>query len=309
MADDTHAWLNYHHLFYFYRVARAGSVSTAAKELRMSHSTLSVQVRDLGERLGGPLFERRGRGLVLTSRGEQVLGYADDIFRLGRELAEVALGDRTLPRGLPSRVGVVPALPRTLVHELLEPALDRHHGPLLLRSDGLHRLLEELSSGRLHLVLSDVPPPATTPGTHVHMLGRSGVALFASKKVAARLRPSFPASLDDAPMVMPAPGSGLRRLLDRWFAERRVRPRVVAEADDAAMLRVMGLRGHGAFPVRLALRAEVDDVPGLARVGSFAGIEETYYAVTSERRVRHPFVAALVQHAREALKVAPGRRG
>lgn len=301
MTQVGDAWLNYHHLYYFHQVARAGSITAAAKALHMSHSTLSVQIRELGERLGGPLFQRRGRGLVLTPRGERVLAYADDIFRLGRELAEVAHGESEGRGGAPVRVGVTPALPRTLAYKLLAPGLAVQRGPLMVRVDGIARLMEQLTGGRLHVVLSDVPPAAATAGAHVHTLGRSGVALYASKRSAARLRPRFPGSLHGHDLILPSQGTSLRRMLDRWLAERQLRPVVAAEIDDAAMLRVVGLAGTGAFPVRLALRAEVDDIPSLARIGVFDGLEESYYAISPERRVRHPFVVALVQHAREAL--------
>ncbi|GAB4204118.1 MAG: transcriptional activator NhaR [Sandaracinaceae bacterium] len=299
-------WLNYHHLLYFHRVARAGSLTAAARELRLTHSTLSVQIKELGERLGGSLFERRGRRLVLTPRGEQVLGYADEIFRLGHELVDVAAGRQDARDRTVARVGVAPGLPRTLAYELLEPALREHPGPLSLRVDNVPRLLEELSVGRLHVVLADLPPVDGARGkTFVHALGGSGIALYAPRKLAPRLRARFPASLDGAPMVLPAPGTGLRRVIERWLGARGIRPVVTAEADDAALLRVLGVRGHGVFPVRLALRAEVDDVPGVERVGALDDVEETYYAISPERRVRHPFVAALVQQARDALESTP----
>lgn len=302
MSSVSASSLNYHHLVYFHRVARAGSLTAAARELRLSHSTLSVQIKELGERLGGALFERRGRRLVLTPRGEQVLVYADEIVRLGNELADVTEGRREGSERVAVRVGIAPSLPRTLAYRLLEPALAKQEVALSLRTDGVARLLEELAAGRLHVLLTDAPPlEAARRQAFVHPLGQSGIDLFAEKQLAARLRGRFPSSLGGSPLVMPAEGTGLRRLLDRWLSAHGVRPVVAAEVDDAAMLRVMGLRGHGAFPVRLALRAEVDDVPGLARVGSLEGLVETYYAVSVERRVRHPFVASLVHQARRAL--------
>ncbi len=316
MTQDAGAWLNYHHLQYFHRVARAGSLTAAARELRVSHSTLSVQIKELGERLGGPLFERRGRNLVLTPRGEIVQEYAGDIFRLGQEMTDVALGRREASSRVAVRIGVVPSVPRPLALRLLAPALEKHAALLAIRVDGLPRLLEELAAGRLHVVLCDAPPAEPLRGrAFVHPLGRSGVALYARREVAARVRPGFPRSLQDQPLVMPSAASGLGRLVERWLSERAIRPNVAAEVDDAAWLRVLGLAGHGIFPVRLALHAEVDDVPGLARVGVLEGAEETYYAVSLERRVRHPFVAELVREAREALDLtveapsgAPRRR-
>lgn len=302
MSTVAASSLNFHHLVYFQRVARAGSLTAAARELRLSHSTLSVQIKELGERLGGPLFERRGRRLLLTPRGEEVLAYADEIVRLGHELTDVAEGRRTARERTAVRVGIAPSLPRALAYRLLEPALAEHDVALTLHTNGVPHLLDALASGRLHVVLTDAPPlePARRRA-FVHPLGHSGIDVYAEKQLAARLRAGFPASLSGHPFIMPAEGTGLRRLLERWLSAHAVRPVTAAEVDDAAMLRVLGARGHGVFPVRLALRAEVEDVPGLARLGRLEGLEETYYAVSIERRVRHPFVASLVQQARAAL--------
>lgn len=295
-------WLNYHHLYYFYRVARAGSLAAAARELHVTHSTLSVQVRELGEALGGPLFEKQGRRLVLTARGEEVLTYAEEIFQLGAELMDSTSGPRT--RARPAvRVGVVPGLPRSLAYRLIEPALATMDGPLQLRTDGYRHLLEELALGKLHVVLADAPPASGSSRgkIYAHPLGRSGLAFYGAPHLARAARAGFPRSLATAPMVLPTPGTALRRLLERWLSAHHIRPKVIAEVDDAALMRTLGARGHGIFPVRLALRAEAEDALGAELIGELEGAEETYFAVSIERRVRHPFVAALVDTARDAL--------
>jgi LysR family transcriptional activator of nhaA len=217
------SWLNYHHLFYFHRVAHAGSIAAASRALRIAHSTLSVQIRELGEMLGGALFDRRGRRLVLTPLGEAVLGYADDIFRLGNELLELADGRAAARASLV--VGVVPALPSSLAYRLIEPALRDPAVRLVIRSRSYAVLLEELAAGRMHVVLSDVPPegPSAHAPLHTHPLGRSRLALYAATQLARSLARGFPISLESAPMILPAYGLGLRRLVDRWLSVHQFR--------------------------------------------------------------------------------------
>lgn len=295
-------WLNYHHVFYFWRIAREGSLTRAAEQLHLTHSTLSAQLRSLEEHLGGALFERRGRVLVLTPMGHDVAAYADDIFRLGNELVEVARGN-TGTRRVELRVGVVGAIPKTVAHAILAPGLNmKGFGPLVVRQEKLERLLEELAAGRLHLVLADGPPPEGA-GVRVfgHLLGESRVLLFGARELAKTYRPGFPASLAGAPLLLPTGPSALRRLLERWLAERDIRPRVEGEFDDAALMRVFGVQGHGLFPVREALRAELEDVSDVEQVGVLDGVVERYWILSGERRVRHPAVTDILARGREGL--------
>jgi len=297
-------WLNYHHLYYFWRTARCGSLTESARELKLSHSTLSVQIRELGEQLGEPLFERRGRGMVLTPFGESVAAYADDIFRLGNELLDMSRGRGPGGRRGPVRIGTVSSMPRTLVYHLVQPALEGADAPLIFRQDNYPRLLEDLASSRLHVVLADAPPLETTAvRIFAHQLGTSGVTFYAAPGLARRLRPSFPASLADAPLLLPAAGSPLRKLIDRWLLKHKIKARIEGEFDDAGLLRVFGGKGRGVFPVRMALRAETETLFECEMIGKLEGVEESYYAVSIERRARHPFVAALIEGARAELKV------
>lgn len=302
-------WLNYHHLFYFWRIAREGSLSRAAERLRLSHSTLSAQLRALEENLGGELFERRGRRLVLTPLGEQVASYAEDIFRLGNELVDAARG-AVADRKLALRVGMIGALPKTVAYRLLLPALRTPgYGPVFVRQAAFEILLDELAAGRLHAVLSDAAPAeASTHRVFAHLLGESGVLLYGTKELARRYRPKFPSSLAGAPMLLPAAPSSLRRQIDRYLVERGVRVKIEGELDDAGMMRVLGAHGHGLFPVREALRAEVEESHDVEMVGVLEGAVERYYVVSTERRLRHPAVTALVEQARRELSVTNRRR-
>lgn len=299
-------WLNFHHLFYFWRIAREGGLSRAADQLKLTHSTLSAQLRTLEEFFGGALFERRGRRLVLTPLGEDAASYADDIFRLGAELVDVARG-RSADRKLALRVGVVSSMPKSVAYRLLQPGMKTAgYGSLFARQDRLDRLLEELASGRLHLVLSDsAPPESGAQRVYAHALGESPILLYGTANLARKYRRDFPSSLGGAPMLLPTVQSALRKRLDRWFVERELRVHVTGEFDDAGLMRVAGAHGHGLLPVRSALRAEVEDGLGLKPIGAFDGLAEHYFVVSLERRIRHPAVNALIEQARLDLVVQP----
>lgn len=303
-------WLNFHHLFYFWRIARSGGLSRAAEELRVTHSTLSAQLKSLEDFFGDALFDRRGRRLVLTPFGEEVAAYADDIFRLGNELVDVARGASASKRRA-LRVGIVGTLPKTVTFQLLSHALATPgYGPLVTKQGDLVRLLEELAAGRLHFVLSDALP-AEVAGLRVfsHPLAESGILLYGVSALARRARSAFPRSLQEIPMVLPSAGTSLRRQLDRWFADRGVTVRIAAEVDDAALMRVAGAAGLGLFPVRASLRAEIETARLAELVGELDGIVERYYVISIERRVRHPAVSALIAGGRAALGVPSAAKG
>ena len=301
------AWLNYQHLYYFSVIAREGGLAKAAAALRLSHSTLSVQLRSLEETLGEPLFERRGRSLVLTPFGRDVQQYASEIFRLGNELLDFARGRAASLRRF--EVGAVGAIPKTIICQILLPALDTEEaGAVRIRQDTIERLVQELGTGRLHAIISDSPPvQAGGLKLHAHPLGSSEILLYGSPALAERYRKGFPRSLDGAPVIMPGPDATLRRGFERWLADRSLRVNAVGEVDDAGTLRALGATGRGLFPVRAALRNEVEEGLGARRVGRLTGLVERYFAISLERRVRHPAVAALIDVARRRLDHdAPG---
>jgi LysR family transcriptional activator of nhaA len=294
-------WLNYHHLYYFAVIAEQGGLAAAARKLRLTHSTLSAQLRALETHFGAPLFERRGKRLILTSFGSDALNYSGDIFRLGRELNDLARGISATPRDV-LRIGVVADLPKTLTHHLLAPALDRETCTLFVRQDSAPVLLEALATGRLHVVLTnDVPTPPVGARLHSHALGDTDILLYARGRLAQLGKRRFPESLAGVPFVVPAPGTPLRRRLDAWFVEKNLHISVKAEVEDAGLLRAFGSAGRGIFPVRAALRAEVEDLRDVQFVGVCDGVRESYYAVTTERRVRHKGLAAIVEGARTDL--------
>ena len=294
--------LNYHHLYYFSVIAREGGLAAAARKLRLTHSTLSAQLRALEEHFGSKLFDRRGKRLVLTAFGMDAASYAEDIFRLGRELNEVASG-RVSPGRKALRVGAVAGLPKTLVHHLLAPALDHPDaGSVLAVQQPLPDLIDALRAGELHVALSDEVPTAAAAGrVRAHSLGATKIVLFASGNLARPLKRDFPASLEDRPFVLPPPSVALRRSIDAWLLRKKLRVRVVAEVEDAGLLRAFGAAGRGVYPVRAALRAEVEDVRGVQEVGPCDALLERYYLLYAEQRLGHPAIAAIVDGARQGL--------
>lgn len=295
-------WLNYHHLFYFSVIVQEGGLAAASRKLNLTHSTLSTQLRTLEDSLGTPLFERHGKRLVLTTFGGEVASYADEIFRLGRELNEVAQR-RARPGRETIRIGVLPSIPKTLVRHLLAPALDvLGEGSALVRQDGQRNLVSALSAGRISAVLTN-EVPAMQPGSavHVHALGETEILLYARADLATVARRDFPRTLDGLPFVLPPGGTPLRRRLDEWFAQRRLRVGVRVEVDDAGLLRAFGSAGRGIFPVRAALRTEVEDLHDVELVCRCEGVRERFYVLTRESRITHPALTALVAGAQTDL--------
>jgi len=311
-------WLNYHHLYYFWTVARAGSIARAGEELRLSQPTISNQLKTLEAALGHRLFERQGRRLVLTDVGRTAQRYADDIFRTGRELQQALKG---VPTGGRQRlvVGVADVIPKRLAELLLVPAVEavpRLH--LVCRERPLRQLLASLALHELDLVLSDAPvSEEMRVKVHHHPLAECDVAFVAAPALAG-LKKGFPRSLDGAPALLPAPGTALRRELEGWFEAQGVQPEVAGEFDDSALMKAFGAHGMGFLALPSLIEKEVCAQLGLVVVGRTAEIRERFYAVTAERKLRHPAVVALAEAARAAATASArpsptppgsGRRG
>ena len=283
-------------------MAREGSLARASAELRLAQSTVSGQVRSLEQALGEELFNRSGRSLVLTEMGRVVYRYADEIFATGRELQEAIKG-RAVGRPLPLVVGIADVVPKLVAQRLLEPAL-RIAEPvrLVCREDKPDRLLAELAVHNLDIVLTDSPvAPSIRVRAFNHMLGECGVVFFGSPKLAAAHRRRFPASLQDAPVILPTENTTLRRSLDQWFAAHEIRPRVVGEFEDSALLNVFGQSGLGLFPASSAIAREVRRQYQVRSVGALDAVRERFYAISVERRLKHPAVVAISKGARESL--------
>lgn len=295
-------WLNYHHLHYFWTVAREGGVTRAARVLNLAQPTLTAQIRTLEGSLGGPLFARVGRGLRLTDLGRTVYGYADEIFGLGRELVEAAKG-RAGTGPIRFAVGVSDALSKPTVFRLLRPALDLERPVrLVCIEEGLEAHIGMLLRHELDLVLSDVPFAASSgPRAYNHLLGESGVRFFGTKGLLSRFPGTFPERLRGAPILLPPRDTALRRALDHWIAKERLDPRVLAEISDGALLKTFGAEGRGFVPAPAVLEGEMARQYSLHPAGEVPGVTERIFAISVERRLKHPAVLAIQQAAVEEI--------
>lgn len=298
-------WLNYHHLLYFWIVAREGGLVPAGKVLRLSHPTLSAQIHSLEDQLGEKLFTKVGRKLALTEMGRLVFRYADEIFTLGREMVDTVRGRAT---GQPMRldVGVVDVVPKLVVRRLLQPALGLSEPVRLLCQEGnFEELLANLALHSLDIVISDTPVPSgSSIRAFNHLLGEAPVSFFGTRPLAKMYKPNFPASLDGAPMLLPFESLTLRRSLNQWFDRLRIKPRIVAEFQDSALLNVFGGDGLGLFAAPSVVEREVIAQHGVEFLGRVDEVRERFYAISVERRLKHPAVVAISDAARYALFAA-----
>lgn len=297
--------MNFKHLHYFWRVAKAGGIARASAQLHLTPQTISGQIGLLEEDLGTPLFARRGRNIELTDAGQFALGYARDIFALGAELEETLRNYPAGGRPLEFRIGVSDAVSKTIAYRLIEPAT-RLRDPvrIVCREWKLDSLLAELAAHRLDLVIAGAPiPPSVSVRAFNHLLGESGVSFFATAQLLKTLKTKFPACLDGAPMLVPGVDAAVKSRLDRWCEAHKLRPRVVGEFDDSALMKAFGQRGAGVFIGPTVLESEIETQYGLKTLGRTAEIVEEYYAISVERRVTHPCVLAITEAARDRLFV------
>ena len=295
-------WLNYHHLLYFWTVAREGSIAQACEKLHLAQPTISTQLRRLEKSLGQPLFRKSGRNLVLTEFGQTVYQYADEIFSLGRELVDTVRG-RATGRPLRFSVGVADVLPKLIAYRLIEPALKLPEPVQIVCLESTpDQLLAALSVHSLDLVLTDAPlPPTVKVKAYSHLLGECGVTLFGTPALAAAHRRGFPGSLAGAPLLLPTPGTSLRRALAPWLDEQDLRPQILGEFDDSALMKAFGYAGVGLFFAPSAIEGEVKKQYGSQAVGRVDTIRERFYAISVERRIKHPAVLAISEAAKSRL--------
>ena len=292
--------LNFQHLRYFWVTAREGNLTRASKLLHLSPSTVSAQIRALEERLGYPLFERRGRRLVLTERGEMVRQYADDIFALGQEMVDAGRRATGARHAYRFRVGVGNDLPKLVARELLSPALRMEGFPvhLVVHEDRADRLVADLAVHHLDLVIVD-RPVGLSSDVHAHsvLLGASTVSLMAAPRLASRILNGFPQSLEGAPVLLPEVGSAMRGLLETWFEQVSIRPHVVAEFGDSALLNAFGEEGAGVFAVPTVVRSAIEAQHRVVSVGELEGVTERVYAVVMPSRMQNQAVRAVLAAA------------
>ena len=287
--------LNYRHLYYFWVVAKEGGVTRAAERLGVAVQTVSMQIAQLEQDIGKSLLAPKGRRLVLTEAGQIALGYADQIFLLGEQMQET-LAEDELTNSMRLTVGISDSLPKLTAYRLLEAALALPRRVRLACFDGkFESLLADLALHKFDVVLTDRPVSSgTSLRVFSHPLGESRVTLFAVEALASQYRPGFPASLNGAPLLLPTRNNALRGRLDQWFERHGMRPDIVGEFEDSALLKTFGRSGLGLFPAPSPLaddiRAQFNAVP----VGEIADVSEQFFAVSTEMKIRHPAVEAIL---------------
>jgi LysR family transcriptional activator of nhaA len=294
--------LNYKHLHYFWMVAHEGSIAKASEKLHITPQTISGQLSLLENSIGNCLFEREGRGLRLTETGRLVLGYADDIFNLGRELGDVLRGN---PQLGPAEfiVSAASALPKTIVQKIIEPGLQIDQNISLTSREGpVESILADLAVHKVDMVLSDTPLTGSLSiKAYNHKLGESSLTFFAIKALAEKYRADFPRSLNHAPMLLPTSQYAIRRSVDFWFDENKIYPNIRGQFDDSALMKSFGQAGLGVFFMPTSIAQEVCFNFNVEIVGKVETLKQTFYAITAERKVKHPAVAAICDTARTLL--------
>jgi LysR family transcriptional regulator, transcriptional activator of nhaA len=289
------ASINYRHLYYFWVVAKEGSVTRAAERLDVAVQTISAQLGLLEQAIGKALLAPQGRRLVLTEAGRVALSYADQIFLLGEQLQEV-LSENDIGQTMRLTVGLSDSLPKLTASRLLEAALKLPQKvKLVCHEDDFESLLGELSVHKLDVVLTDrAVPSGTTLRVFSHLLGESEIMLFGLPELAERYRENFPVNLNGAPLLLPTRNHAIRGRLDHWFEVHDVRPDIVGEFDDSALLNTFGRNGMGMFPGPSALAADVKEQFGAIPVGELTEVREQVYAISNERKIKHPAVEAIL---------------
>ncbi len=292
-------WLNYHHLLNFWLVAKEGSVQQASEILHVTPASVSLQVKQLEKSLGVKLLQKKGRGLELTEMGREVSGYADEIFATGRELIEHI---KQKPQGRPQelRVGIRDEMPKLVAYRLLQPALEmKEPVRLVCHEADMRELVADLAIHKLDVILTDAAlDPLYKIQAFSHRLGESGVVIMGTKELARKYRKGFPSSLDGAPFLLPMTTSVLRRAMEQWFHDLQISPVIMGEFADSAMINIFGRQGLGLCAVPISIQEDMSEIYGLRQVGVVEGVKERSFAVSVERKLKHPAVIAIRENAR-----------
>ncbi|NQU59600.1 MAG: transcriptional activator NhaR [Rhodospirillales bacterium] len=302
--------INFKHLRYFWAVAKEGGVAQASAFLNVTPQTISGQLKLLETSLGVKLFKKSGRNLVLTEAGQRALGYSEKMFQLEAELEMALLGPAS-NQGSLFRVGVVEAIPKLIAYQMIKPVLDLAD-PLRLvcREGDIDTLLADLAVHKLDLVLTDCPvPPTLRLDLFSHPLGECGTIFFGVKDLADRYRKGFPDSLTGAPILMQSKESSWHSDLRRWFQTHKIFPSIKAEIEDSALLKVFGEKGLGIFNAPAVIEHEVIRQYGVIPVGRAEDLRVRFYAISAERELQHPGVAAITGHFRSLLSSMEGGSG
>ncbi len=292
-------WLNYNHLYYFWVSAREGSIVKSSSKLFVSQPTISAQIKSLEESLKEKLFNRVGRRLELTEAGHIALRYADEIFGLGKEMRDTLKGIPTSK--LPSlTVGISDIMPKMVVHRLLRPLLEGQSGiRLICHEDKTEALIANLAAQKFDILLTDSPLPA---GSNVkafnHLICESGITFFAIKEQALKLKKDFPNSLNGAPCLFPTENTTLRLSLNQWFEEKSIKPNIVGEFEDSALMKVFGQNGAGVFTGPTYVEKEICKQYSVVPLGKTENIRERFFLISPERKVKQASVMQILAAAK-----------
>jgi LysR family transcriptional regulator, transcriptional activator of nhaA len=283
-------WLNYHHLFYFRTIANEGGIAKAAGKLRIGQPTLSTQLKQLEDRVGKPLFERRNRKLVLTEAGRAALNYANEIFRLGDEMLEV-LKDRTPENQLHLQIGALDGVPKSVTLAIVMAAYKIAPCSVSILEGKGDELLRELRAHRIDLLVSNYPPGSLEEGqTFSRPVGKLPVYVYGAKRFRP-LRRSFPASLHGNPFVLPTAHSKLRHDLNHFFRLKGIQVVPAAETQDTSLQKLLAAHGIGLAPFSEIGSGKEEN---LFRIGRLEGVSEEVWLISAQRKLENPVAAKLM---------------
>ncbi len=293
-------FLNYHHLRYFWTVAKEGSLRRASEKLKVSQPAMSTQIQQLGVALGGTLFRPSGRSLVMTEFGQMIYGYAEEIFTLGSEILR-ATKQAPGTRSLRLHVGIVDSFPKLMSYDILRPVFEHQPAVQLTCHEGkMADLVSQLNTHRIDVVLSDEPAsPGISGKVFNHSLGSSDITFFAMPIFARSLKGKFPRNLNDAPALLPTQNCSLRRDLESWFGSVGIQPRVIAEFEDGALAKIVATSGLGFIAVPTVVAKEAVERYGFVSLGRTKEVQTQFYAITAERRFTHPAILAMTKKYRK----------
>lgn len=296
------AEINYKHLRYFWMVAREGGINHACERLNLTPQTVSGQLSKLEQQLGIALFNRIGRSMELTEAGRMVMSYAEEIFSLGGQLEEMV---RNIPteRTMVFKVGIADVVPKAIAYRLLAPSFSLSSNfRIICRENEMGSLLAELAVHRIDMILSDAPiPPHINVRGFNHALGDCGLTFCAAKSVRNKLKGGFPQNMDKMPMLLPGDNTVVHGHLLKWFDRLHIRPRIVGEFDDSALMKAFGQAGSGIFVVPTPIVEEVEQQYGVEAIGHTDEVRKQFYAISVERKISHPAVSSVTESAREWL--------
>lgn len=300
--ENTLAVLNFKHLRYFWMVAKTGSIARASEQLCLTPQSISGQLSEFEARLGIELFRRSGRNRELTDAGRRILSYAEEIFSIGDELLAV-LHNQGEKKTLAFQVGIADSVTKSVAYRLVEPALKQGEPMRLVCREGrLPSLLAELAINRLDMIIADRPMPENlNVRGYSHLLGESGLTVFGSPVLVKDLKGSFPAMLNDTAFLLPGEDAAIRPKLEQWFEDHNLRPRIVGEFDDSALMKAFGQAGAGLFAAPTAIVDQVCEQHKVVDIGRIDSVVENLYAITTERRITHPAIVAISKTAKEDI--------